>query len=926
MENEQTTGKDDRETSVDNLRSVNSPEANTHCESNSPVSFEESDLSSDITNSENEPVPVLDNEVNAIKENVQNEILLPAAAEIKHESYQKPEDGLVVVRLCDRRINFAQDFSVTFDTNLLKIKFRSSDANFLQTYGGSTDTIFEWRPVLFDEISPEQCSHKGKEILLKKADKVPWIQPFKTCSKLPKRSLSTQNGNAATEVKAAPIPLQAPMNSLKPTAKVTPFDDSGTKVKPGETGLRNIGNTCFMNATLQMLVNCKELHYYFLGDHHKKEVNRTNPLGCGGRIALCFGELMKNMWSGMNRVYEPSELKELVAEKAVQFANFAQHDAHEFLSFLLDGLHEDLNRIVSKPLTKTVEGCGRPDPEVSQEAWQTHLQRNDSIIVDLFHGQLKSRLQCPKCSKVSITFDPFAYLPVPFPKAKTETNVTFWPVDPYLPPVKLSVECAVNATTSEVLAAVGKAMQASPKTLRMIDVFNHKMYRVYEPSEVCNIQPKDVTYVFQVHDSSEANEEVLEFYVVQRLLFRKSSGGFCNNCLTQSTRLLACERCYDAFYCGKDCQKDSWPEHKEMCSRSGYHEFVGEPFVISVPKSKATYARLVQLMEARCRYSVNVFQPPVPTDPDTPDALPTSPLTSLAVDVPEEEPRSDDKSDTSSVENNDQSRVQLVLGESRDTWRHGHKLFVIRKCDEDGRTEGGAATVKDNGDEPVELKNRSFLGLDWYNKKFGQDYLIVETKSELEPLKEMEGAKPRSANRSNYPELTDMLTLFSETETLTPDESWYCDQCKEHVEATKRLVLYRLPPLLIIQLKRFIYTTGFQMHRRSKEDRAVNYPLTDLDMRPFLCETAPNDQETLYDLTGVVCHSGTSYFGHYISIGRLSGLDSSQTEIEWRNFDDSTVRQVRQNHALAEDAYLLFYKQRGTKTKDLLTRMYPSSS
>ena len=55
----------------------------------------------------------------------------------------------------------------------------------------------------------------------------------------------------------------------------------------------------------------------------------------------------------------------------------------------------------------------------------------------------------------------------------------------------------------------------------------------------------------------------------------------------------------------------------------------------------------------------------------------------------------------------------------------------------------------------------------------------------------------------------------------------YCDQCKEHVEATKRLVLYRLPPLLIIQLKRFVYTTGFvQIHRRSKDDRTVSYPLT----------------------------------------------------------------------------------------------------
>lgn len=57
-------------------------------------------------------------------------------------------------------------------------------------------------------------------------------------------------------------------------------------------------------------------------------------------------------------------LQELVAEKATQFANFAQHDAHEFLSFVLDGLHEDLNRVRSKPTTNTVEAEGRPDVEV----------------------------------------------------------------------------------------------------------------------------------------------------------------------------------------------------------------------------------------------------------------------------------------------------------------------------------------------------------------------------------------------------------------------------------------------------------------------------------------------------------------------------------------------------------------------------------
>lgn len=38
-------------------------------------------------------------------------------------------------------------------------------------------------------------------------------------------------------------------------------------------------------------------------------------------------------------------------------------------------------------------------------------------------------------------------------------------------------------------------------------------------------------------------------------------------------------------------------------------------------------------------------------------------------------------------------------------------------------------------------------------------------------------------------------------------------------------------------------------------------------------------KETLYDLTGVVCHSGSSYFGHYVSMGRLQSLDGKMTEI-----------------------------------------------
>lgn len=50
---------------------------------------------------------------------------------------------------------------------------------------------------------------------------------------------------------------------------------------------------------------------------------------------------------------------------------------------MLDGLHEDLNRVKKKPYVEAKDGDGRPDNEVADEYWQNHLARNDSIIVDV---------------------------------------------------------------------------------------------------------------------------------------------------------------------------------------------------------------------------------------------------------------------------------------------------------------------------------------------------------------------------------------------------------------------------------------------------------------------------------------------------------------------------------------------------------------
>jgi hypothetical protein len=91
---------------------------------------------------------------------------------------------------------------------------------------------------------------------------------------------------------------------------------------------------------------------------------------------------------------------------APSFAGSDQQDSQEFLSFLLDGLHEDLNRIRAKPppveMTPEREAALEtlPPAVAAEKEWKIYKMRNDSLIVDLFQGQYRNRMECLTCHKV----------------------------------------------------------------------------------------------------------------------------------------------------------------------------------------------------------------------------------------------------------------------------------------------------------------------------------------------------------------------------------------------------------------------------------------------------------------------------------------------------------------------------------------------
>uniref|UniRef100_A0A4X1ST04 Ubiquitin carboxyl-terminal hydrolase 8 n=1 Tax=Sus scrofa TaxID=9823 RepID=A0A4X1ST04_PIG len=141
--------------------------------------------------------------------------------------------------------------------------------------------------------------------------------------------------------------------------------------------------------------------------------NKSNLLGHKGEVAEEFGIIMKALWTGQYRYISPKDFKITIGKINDQFAGYSQQDSQELLLFLMDGLHEDLNKADNRKRHKEENNDHLDDFKAAEYAWQKHKQLNESIIVALFQGQFKSTVQCLTCHKKSRTFEAFMYLSLP---------------------------------------------------------------------------------------------------------------------------------------------------------------------------------------------------------------------------------------------------------------------------------------------------------------------------------------------------------------------------------------------------------------------------------------------------------------------------------------------------------------------------------
>ncbi|XP_034845715.1 ubiquitin carboxyl-terminal hydrolase 43 isoform X2 [Mirounga leonina] len=208
----------------------------------------------------------------------------------------------------------------------------------------------------------------------------------------------------------APAARGSPGEERPPGAQPQPPAGDGAR-PPGAQGLKNHGNTCFMNAVVQCLSNTDLLAEFLALGRYRAAPGRAE-------VTEHLAALVRALWT---REYTPqlsAEFKNAVSKYGSQFQGNAQHDALEFLLWLLDRVHEDLEGSSRGP------GSEKPQPEASRTPENlpsplAQLSLGPSFVQSHFQAQYRSSLTCPHCLKQSNTFDPFLCVSLPIPLRQT---------------------------------------------------------------------------------------------------------------------------------------------------------------------------------------------------------------------------------------------------------------------------------------------------------------------------------------------------------------------------------------------------------------------------------------------------------------------------------------------------------------------------
>lgn len=433
------------------------------------------------------------------------------------------------------------------------------------------------------------------------------------------------------------------------------------------------------------------------------------------------------------------------------------------------------------------------------------MQRNDSIIVDLFHGQYKSTITCPECHRLSITYDPFTNVSLPIPKLK-RVDVYFVPLINIKKTIKLSIWISEAALFWDIAHYINSNIEDNIGKFRCMIVNSNECVKLSKASDniidstnkgyifCCEVDSKllkedyhNVAVLIKDGIKQELKSYPRMFTVTSKMSlkeFRVIIYGFMRRYIQLPESLVSLGAKFEALL--ENTQELSQEEYYSIINEEYNQFFENEP-------NELTDNMPFRLYLAKGNYKIILFDR-------------TKKLEDLSLD-----------------ENSNVNIYQHeTLKELVDLIKSNYKIVLEFTCDK--------------------LINPNKM-------KSLQTCASIASKEKVKPLN-----------------IQDCLEHFRLTERLEKNNEWYCKDCKKHQLAFKKLELFYTPKILILHLKRFEYSGSRYRTYAEKINYNIDFPLDDLDLRSHII--GPASAKANYELYAVSQHYGSTGGGHYTAVGK----------------------------------------------------------
>ena len=693
------------------------------------------------------------------------------------------------------------------------------------------------------------------------------------------------------------------------------LDDNSSR---GQIGGYNLGNTCFMNSSIACISNCTELTYYFLKGDYLKDINKENTLGMRGEVAREWGKLLESYWVKNTSVGDPSDFKRTIGQKAVRFRGYGQQDSNEFMSVFLDYLNEDLNKTTKKQYIELKEkGENETDEQCAKRFWDANLKRNDSIVTDLFCGQFKSTITCPKCGWINITFDPFDTINLPLLTQvkkrggwgnETVDELKFF----YIPKnVFRNTYCLMikEVSKGEFVKNLINRIKKEEKfiyhdkieDLLMVDMLRGKKYGYAKEKENIRQYSFDDEYLYAFYYNKEIHKIAYPVYLWEKD-DEDSKSDYPRMVLLnkEDTFEKLLKNIY--FYIRKYILSPFIKENEEKDEISlEIEKYMGD-MNNELPDDK-----LYEIVEKEFNEIFIKNNPDIEIKEEKED-----------MNV-EEEKKEEQKDENKKEENNEISEenkkyfeafksdmpFKIIIRTEGNGYYYRNKITLIDsdnfpKLNPEFRKEFkieklssslGSIKIGDAKYEFIVQFNKESKYINKYSFNLNHYDCIkfdYTPKKKEEPKEEEEDIGKQTLEKC--------LKKFCKEEQLEEGDEWYCSKCKNHVLAKKKMELYYVPKILIICFKRFIKDSTFSWEKNEDE---VEFPIDNLDLKNFVI--GPDKDHSKYDLFAVSQHYGSTGFGHYTAVCKNDG--------KWYSYNDSSCSPTSASDAQSSAAYVLFYRR-----------------